>query len=219
MLTVSVSLVLSNVLESGVRAREWVIPDASCGNGAFSPRIEIVRSAGGRCATVFGSVSSIWFPLSSYSVRERDLGFGFGFAKDSYRRPEFSWSSAWNCSEMVKDAWRCRPTQEQCAVGVILQLLTRRKIAGRAVRSLGWLAGHMEDRHSHGYDQATGRRDSFCDSQAAKSSLWKWARPRRWPTYSLLPHNLFLPNNSRFVKLMTTKWSTTKGKVQMNTVE
>ena len=41
----------------------------------------------------------------------------------------------------------------------------------RACRSLGWLAGHMEDSHSHGYGQATGRRDSFCDSQAAKSKI------------------------------------------------
>ena len=178
--------------------------------------IEIVRSAGGRCATVFGRVSSISFPLSSYSVRERDLGFDFRFAKDSYRRPWFSHvievprGNALEWWQMLGDVDQHK---NQYSADV-----NSKKNCG-ACRSLGWLAGHMEDSHSHGHGQATGRRDSFCDSQAAKSSLWKWATPRRWPTHSLLLHNLFLPINSRVVKLMTTKWSTTNGKVQMNTVE
>ena len=81
-----------------------MIFDASCGNGAFSPRIEIVRSAGGRCATVFGRVlSSISFPLSSYSVREiKGLRvLIFVLQKIRIVGLESSCSAAWKCSGTV----------------------------------------------------------------------------------------------------------------------
>ena len=40
-----------------------------------------------------------------------------------------------------------------------------------ACRSLGWSAGHREDRHSHGYGQGTGRRDSFRDDGRQRNLL------------------------------------------------
>lgn len=60
----------------------------NCCNGAFSPRRENVRSAGGVShLAVFGSVSNIEFPLSSIFARRRYLGFDFCLGLDSYSRP------------------------------------------------------------------------------------------------------------------------------------
>lgn len=151
----------------------------------------------------------------------RDIGFNFCFAKKSYSRPwifvKFRVEMLWKGERCLEMSTNTRTMCCRCYSAV-----DKTKKNCGACRSLGWLAGHRDDGHSHGYGRAIGRRKTFRDNQAAKSSLWKWARSRRWPRYSLLLHNLFLPNNSRFVNWMSTKppqWSTTNGKVQMNTVE